>query len=152
MPGSRIWQNMAEYGRVQQVTRSSTVIISTYQLLVLDGYNSYILPEFDQFYLDHQIVVLCILAHLLYLLQPLDIGCFLVLKQSYKCLIKQIIGRGVNCINKRKFLPLYRQARQTALHQNNIQAGFAATGLVLYSPKRVLVQLYDELDDIETNE
>ena len=78
-------------------------------------------------------------AHLLHLLQPLDIGYFLVLKQAYGRLVKQIISRGVNYINKHEFLPLYRQARQAVLHQNNIRAGFAATSLVLYSPDYVLL-------------
>ena len=116
--------------------------VGTYQLLVLDGHNSHVLPKFDRFCLDYQIVVLYMPAHSLHLLQPLDIGCFLVLKQLYGRLVKQLIGRSVNHINKRKFLPLYRQARQVALHQNNIQAGFAATGLVPYSPDRVLAQLH----------
>ena len=84
------------------------------------------------------------LVYSLYLLQPLDIGCFLVLKQSYRRLVEQIMGHSVNYINKREFLPLYRQARQAVLHQNNIQAGFAATGLVPYSPERVLAQLHAE--------
>ena len=75
----------------------------------------------------------------LYLLQPLDIGCFSTLKQTYRRGVKQIIAGGVNHIDKHEFLPLYMQARQTALHQNNIQAGFAATGLVLYSPNYILV-------------
>ena len=52
------------------------------------------------------------------------------------------MSRSVNHINKHEFLPLYRQARQVVLYQNNIRAGFAATGLVLYSPDRVLLQLY----------
>ena len=56
------------------------------------------------------------LAHSLYLLQPLDIGCYLILKQLYGRLVEQIMAHGVNHINKRKFLPLYRQARQTALY------------------------------------
>jgi hypothetical protein len=51
---------------------------------------------------------------------------------------------GVNHIDKREFLPLYRQATQLALHQGNIQAGFAATGLVPYSSDRVLSRLYAE--------
>jgi len=59
-------------------------------------------------------------AHLSHLLQLLDVGCFLILKQSYRRLIKQLIGHSVNYINKHEFLPLYRQARQVALHQNNI--------------------------------
>ena len=83
-------------------------------------------------------------AHSSHLLQPLDVGCFSALKQSYGRLVEQIMSRGVNHINKREFLPLYKQARQIALHQNNIQAGFAATGLVPYSPDRVLSQLHAE--------
>ena len=118
--------------------------VGTHQLLVLDSHNSHVSPKFDRFYLNHQIVVLYIPAHSSHLLQPLDVGCFSVLKQLYGHLVKQIISRSVNYINKHEFLPLYRQARQAVLHQNNIQAGFAATGLVLYSPDRVLAQLYTE--------
>ena len=118
--------------------------ISIYWLLVLDSYSSYINPKFNQFCLDYQIIIICIPAHLSYLLQPLDIGCFLALKQAYRHSVKQIIYRGVNHINKHEFLPLYIQARQLALYQNNIQAGFAATRLVLYSPNRVLGLLYAE--------
>ena len=81
-------------------------------------------------------------AYSLHLLQLLNIGCFSVLKQAYRHLIKQLMARGVNHINKHKFLPLYRQARQAALHQGNIQAGFAVTSLVPYSPNCVLVQLH----------
>ena len=84
------------------------------------------------------------LVYLLHLLQPLDVGCFLALKQSYRGLIKQIMAWGVNHINKHEFLPLYRQARQAALHQNNIRAGFTATSLVPYSPDCVLEQLHIE--------
>ena len=51
---------------------------------------------------------------------------------------------GVNHINRHEFLPLYMQARQTALHQNNMQTGFAVTGLVPYDPDRVLAQLHTE--------
>ena len=117
-------------------------IIGTHRLLVLDGYNSHILPEFDRFCLNHQIVVFCMLVHLLYLLQLLDVGCFSALKQAYRHLIKQIMSRGVNYINKREFLLIYRQARQAVIYQSNIQAGFAATGLVLYDLDRVLSLLH----------
>ena len=83
-------------------------------------------------------------AHSSHLLQPLDVGCFSVLKQAYGHLIEQIMSRGVNHIDKREFLPIYRQARQAALHQDNIRAGFAATGLVPYDPDRVLLLLHTE--------
>ena len=90
--------------------------VGTHQMLVLNGHSSHVNPKFNQFCLDHKIIIICILVYLLYLLQPLDIGCFLALKQAYRCSIKQLIVRGVNHINKHKFLLLYRQARQTALH------------------------------------
>ena len=66
----------------------------------------------------------------------------MTLKQAYRRGVEQIMAGGVNYIDKHEFLPLYMQARQTALHQNNIQAGFIATGLVPYNPNRVLVQLH----------
>ena len=81
-------------------------------------------------------------AHSSHLLQPLNVGCFSSLKQAYGRGVEQIIGHSINHINKREFLPLYRQARQAALHQGNIQAGFTATSLVPYNPDRVLLQLY----------
>jgi hypothetical protein len=90
--------------------------IGTHRLLILDGHNSYISSKFNQFCLDYKIIIVYKPAHLLYLLQPLDIGCFLALKQAYKYSVKQLIACSVNHINKYKFLPLYRQARQIALY------------------------------------
>ena len=54
------------------------------------------------------------------------------------------MAHNVNHINKHEFLPLYRQARQAGLYRNNIEVGFAATGLVPYNPDRVLLLLYTE--------
>jgi len=59
-------------------------------------------------------------AYSSHLLQPLNIGCFLTLKQLYGRLVKQKMGLGVNYINKQEFLPLYQQARAEALHKKNI--------------------------------
>ena len=55
----------------------------THRLLILDGHNSHLIPLFDQFYTEHQIILLCMPPYSLYLLQPLDVGCFSVLKRSY---------------------------------------------------------------------
>jgi hypothetical protein len=40
----------------------------TYRLLILDGHGSHLTPEFDQFAEDHQIISLCMSAHLSHLL------------------------------------------------------------------------------------
>jgi len=118
--------------------------VGTHRLLVLDGHGSHMNAEFDQFCRNHNIVIICMPAHSSHLLQPLDVGCFSALKQAYGRSVEQMMAYGVNHIDKHEFLPLYKQARQLALSQNNIRAGFAATGLVPYSPDRVLSQLHAE--------
>ena len=53
---------------------------------------------------------------------------------------------GVIHIDKHEFLPLYQQARVEALHENNVQSGFVATGLVPFNPDRVLSLLLTQYD------
>ncbi len=116
--------------------------IGRYRLLILDGHGSHVTPEFDQYCLEHSIIVLCMPPHSSHLLQPLDVGCFSVLKRSYGYLVEQKMGLGVNHIDKSEFLSLYQQARPEALKESNIRSGFAATGLVPYNPDRVLSLLH----------
>jgi hypothetical protein len=52
----------------------------TYRLLIIDGHSSHVTPEFDLFCKEYSIITLCMLPHLSHLLQPLDVGCFSVLK------------------------------------------------------------------------
>jgi hypothetical protein len=112
--------------------------IGRYRLLILDGHGSHVTPEFDQYCLEHSIIVLCMPPHSSHLLQPLDVGCFAVLKRSYGGLVEQKIGLGVNHIDKLEFLPLYQEARAQALSESNIKGGFRATGLVPFNPSAVL--------------
>ncbi len=116
--------------------------VSRYRLLILDGHGSHVTPEFDQYCIEHSIIVLCMPPHSSHLLQPLDVGCFSVLKRSYGRLVEQKMGLGINHIDKQEFLALYQQARSEALKENNIRSGFAATGLVPYDPDRVLSLLH----------
>lgn len=116
--------------------------IGRYRLLILDGHGSRVTPEFDQYCLEHSIIVLCMPPHSSHLLQPLDVGCFSVLKRSYGKRIETLMSLGVNQIDKQEFLTTYQQARIEALHQNNIRSSFIATGLVPYDPDRVLSLLH----------
>jgi len=116
--------------------------IGRYRLLILDGHGSHVTPEFDQYCLERSIIVLCMPAHSSHLLQPLDVGCFSVLKRSYGKRVETLMSLGVNQIDKQEFLSIYQEARAEALHQNNIRSGFAATGLVPYKPDRVLSLLH----------
>ena len=48
---------------------------------------------------------------------------------------------GVNHIDKLDFLIAYLSARKESMTINTVRNGFAATGLVLYDPERVLSKL-----------
>jgi hypothetical protein len=85
------------------------------------------------------------LPHSSHLLQPCDVSFFAVLKRQYGQQIQGYIRRGTNHINKQDFLQAYIIARTKAATIANIQSGFAATGLVLHDPERVLSKLCTQL-------
>ena len=116
-----------------------------YRLLILDGHGSHVTPEFDLFCKEHLIITLCMPPHSSHLLQPLDVGCFAVLKQSYGGQIEGYMRNGVNHIDKPDFLRAFHAARTEAMTLANIQSSFAATGLVPYDPERVLSKLHTQL-------
>jgi hypothetical protein len=113
----------------------------THRLLILDGHSSHATPEFDQYCTENQIITLCMPAHTSHLLQPLDVSCFSPLKRAYGQQIQQLARRRVFHIDKLDFLSIYRSIRATVYTQENIQAGFQATGLLPYYPERVLSSL-----------
>ncbi|MDP1994524.1 MAG: transposase [Ignavibacteria bacterium] len=116
--------------------------IGKYRLLILDGHSSHATPEFDYYCQSQRIIVLCMPPHSSHMLQPLDVACFSVLKRSYGRLVERKMSSGVNYIDKNEFLPMFKQARAEALHEDNIKSGFSATGLVPYNPDRVLSLLH----------
>src|SRR5450432_1342095 len=52
---------------------------------------------------------------------------------------------GVNHIDKQEFLEAYYKARKETMTFSNIQSSFAATGIHLYDPERVLAKLNTQL-------
>jgi hypothetical protein len=109
--------------------------------LILDGYGSYLTPEFDKICEENNIIAICMPPHSSYLLQPLDIGCFAVLKRSYGRLIESKMRARINHIRKLDFLEVYPSARIEAFKPETIKNSFAATGLLPYNPDRVLSKL-----------
>ncbi|CDM26623.1 Probable transposable element [Penicillium roqueforti FM164] len=79
--------------------------------------------------------------HLSYLLQPLDIGCFAVVKRSYGRLVEIKMRTGINHIDKLEFLEAYPSVRIEALKLETIKNSFLAAGLIPFSPNRVLSKL-----------
>ena len=112
-----------------------------YCLLVLAAMEVILTLKFDRLCNQNNIIPICMPAHLSHLLQPLDVGCFAVLKRTYGCLVEEKMRLGINHMDKLDFLSAYPQARKEAFKVDNIKNGFVATGLVPYSPERVLAQL-----------
>jgi hypothetical protein len=80
-------------------------------------------------------------AHSSHCLQPLDVGCFSVLKRSYGNLVEQQMRVGIHHIDKLDFLTAYPQARAEAYKLSTIKSAFIAAGIQPYNPDRVILQL-----------
>ena len=120
-------------------TRSRT--IGKYRLLILDGHESHISAQFQQYCKESNIITLCMPPHSSHLLQPLDVGCFSPLKTSYGKQIENLIRLQINYITKLEFLPAFKDAFKAAFTEQNIKSGFRAAGLVPYDPENVLSHL-----------
>ena len=81
-----------------------------YQLLILDGHGSHLTPKFDEICERNNIIPICMPAHSSHLLQPLDIGCFAVLKRAYGQMVEMKMRLGINHIDKLDFLEAYPHA------------------------------------------
>jgi hypothetical protein len=112
-----------------------------YRLLILDGHESHISAQFQQYCKEHEIITLCMPPHSSHLLQPLDVGCFSPLKTSYGRQIENLIRLRINHITKLEFLPAFKEAFKVAFTEQNIRSGFKATGLVPYDPENVISHL-----------
>jgi len=73
-------------------------------LLILDGHGSHLTPQFDQLCNQNNIVPICMPAHSFHLLQPLDVGCFAVLKRTYGRLVEEKYNTGAVILT---FLPYH---------------------------------------------
>jgi hypothetical protein len=112
-----------------------------FRLLILDGHGSHLTPQFDRICAENDIIPLCMPAHASHLLQPLDVGCFAVLKRAYGRFVSDLARRGYNHIDKFDFLEDYQRARQEAYQSTTIRNSFAASGLVPINAERVLSKL-----------
>jgi hypothetical protein len=120
--------------------------VGKYCLLVLDGHGSHLTPEFDQVCEENQIIAICMPPHASHLLQPLDVGCFSVLKRLYEGAVSTLTRNGVNSIDKEDFLELIADARMGAFKTSTIQNSFLATGLAPFDANKVLEKLNVHLD------
>lgn len=112
-----------------------------YQMLILDGHKSYKSVAFQEYCKAYNIITLGLSPHLSYLTQPLDVGYFSVLKQSYSREIKTFIQAHINHITKVKFFIVFKAVYQQSLTIENAQARFSRASLVPFLPEIVLGRL-----------
>ena len=115
--------------------------VGTYRLLILDGHESHISAQFEQFCKDNNIITLCMPPHSSHILQPLDVGCFGPLKTAYGRQIENYMRRYINHITKLEFLPAFKEAWKATFTKENICGGFRGAGLVPYDPEHVISNL-----------
>ncbi|KAJ5655071.1 hypothetical protein N7490_002074 [Penicillium lividum] len=123
------------------IPSTNSRIHGRFRLLILDGHGSHLTPQFDRICTENDIIPLCMPAHSSHLLQPLDVGCFAVLKRAYGRFVSDLARVGYNHIDKFDFLDDYQRARLEAFRPNIVQNSFGATGLVPIDPERVLSKL-----------
>jgi hypothetical protein len=123
------------------IPSTNTRMRGRYRLLILDGHGSHLTPEFDRMCTENDIIPLCMPAHSSHLLQPLDVGCFAVLKRAYSRFVSDLARNAYNHIDKLDFLADYPRAREEAFQPRIIRNSFAATGIVPVDAERVLPKL-----------
>ena len=89
-------------------------------LLVLDRYKSYYLAKFKNYYRENNIITLYIPLYLSYLLQPLDIRCFSILKRSYSREIEKLIYNYIYYITKPDFFLAFYIVFQVIFYPKNV--------------------------------
>jgi transposase len=116
-------------------------VVGARRLLILDGYESHHSLEFKELCKENNIYTLCIPPYSSYLLQPLNVGCFSLLKRAYSREIEDLIRHYINYITKLEFLLAFKAAFKQSFTSTNICSAFRGAGLVPLQPDVVLSKL-----------
>ncbi|RYC80031.1 hypothetical protein BFJ63_vAg17088 [Fusarium oxysporum f. sp. narcissi] len=114
---------------------------SRYRLLILDGHESHHSIELERYCEEKKIIRLCMPPHSSHLLQPLDVGCFSVLKKAYGREIEHLIRCSITHVSKTEFFPAFHAAHEATMTERNIRGAFKGAGLVPLDPENVISKL-----------
>jgi hypothetical protein len=93
---------------------------SRYRLLILDGHESHHSIDFERYCKENKIITLCMPPHSSHLLQPLDVGCFNLLKKAYGREIEHLIRCSITHVSKTEFFSAFYAAFQATMTEENI--------------------------------
>ena len=112
-----------------------------YRLIVLDAHESHLSAKFEAFCKQNNIATISLPAHSSHITQPLDVGCFSVLKTAYGRQIEHFVRAHINHITKVEFFLAFKAAHFAAMTESNNRGGFRAAGLVPFDPDSVISKL-----------
>ncbi|KAJ3534342.1 hypothetical protein NM208_g7577 [Fusarium decemcellulare] len=115
--------------------------VGSYRLLILDGHESHHSIDFERYCEENKIIRLCMPPHSSHLLQPLDVGCFNVLKQAYGREIERLIRCSITHVSKTEFFPAFHAVHEATMTERNIRGAFKGAGLVPLDPENVISKL-----------
>ena len=92
-------------------------------MLVLDGHESHISIEFEEYYKENGIIPLCLPAHSSHLTQPLNVSLFGPFKKAYSGEISLLVQANIMHITKDDFFPVFRAAFEKTFIEKMLRAG-----------------------------
>lgn len=111
------------------------------RLLICDGHDSHVTPEFIIHCMFHNIVLLILPPHTSHITQPLDLCIFGPFKRHMTAELHGIISMEVARLQKVEWLSAYARARKQALRKENILSAFSTAGLFPFRPQKVYGRL-----------
>lgn len=127
----------------EERTRSNLRSPDEYRLVICDGHDSHISAGMVNFCIQHRIDLLLLSPHSSHLMQPLDVAVFGPLKRAISLQISRLLRSGITRIQKVEWLERYIEARERAITNANILAGWRGAGLFPENMHRILQQLPD---------
>lgn len=116
-----------------------------YVLLVFDGHESHYTRQFVDVCDNNKIIMLCMPLHSSHRLQPLEVGCFPVLKGAWRRLNRKRARYAQVFIKQEGFIRLYNQARLKTFTKENIKSSFLKAGVSPLDPQRVIKDIGNPL-------
>jgi hypothetical protein len=110
---------------------SSLISLSVPKLLLFDRHSSYCTDEFKVLATQNNIILYQFPAYLIYIIQPLDIGCFHIWKHFHNLAIYKSLHNLQNTYNSATFLRDLPVIRMETLTLSNIVSVFQKSGIWL---------------------
>ena len=110
-----------------------------WRMLILDGHGSHISLDFLWACKQNKVYLLFLPAHSSHVLQPLDLSVFSVVKRFYRQQIQALSYlNDAAPVKKERFITAYYHARERAITERVIRAGWATAGICPFNIDRVV--------------